>query len=137
MSHSTNYRDTFILVAEDSTAEAGTVPPERAGKPTIAGLMYAMISENAYTFTSDDVIFGVHAERNGIPEEELDAARDAYFSTGRPCLRASDLTKRFGWGVHHDGDGHVALYGVETPEYARFRDAPGGVKVLRAMRSKR
>ncbi|MBO0826972.1 MAG: hypothetical protein J2P24_04245 [Streptosporangiales bacterium] len=30
---------------------------------------------------------------------------------------SSVLGKRYGWGVHADGDGHLALHGAETPEY--------------------
>jgi Family of unknown function (DUF6157) len=44
--HTTNYRDTFISVAEDCSATSGEVPPERSGKATIAGLHYAMIKTN-------------------------------------------------------------------------------------------
>src|SRR5690554_2457403 len=118
--HTTNYLETFIQVAEDSTARAGTVPPERGGKPTVALLTYRMISENPYAYTSDDVIFGVHAQRQGIPDGDLDEERAAYFSTGRACLRASDLGKRYGWGIHSDERGRVAVHGIESEEYARL-----------------
>ena len=53
-------------------------------------------------------------------------------------MRASPLTKRYGWGVHHDAAGRMALYGVGTAEYRRFAEgAVAGVEVVAAMRSKR
>jgi hypothetical protein len=140
--HTTNDRDSFIAVAPDSTALRGTEPPA-AVELSIASRTYRMIHESPYRHTSDDVIFTVHADRNGIPPEERDAARLAFFSKGQPCLRASDLGRRYGWGVHADREGRVALFGVETPEYAAFvsgeRTAADGrpVHVKAAMRSTR
>jgi Family of unknown function (DUF6157) len=138
--HTTNYLDTFIAVAEDSTAAGAAVPPERT--PTsVAELTFRMIAENPYRYTSDDVLFTVWAERRGIPEEDRAAARAAFFSKGQPCLRSSDLGKRYGWGVHSDAEGRVALVGLGCAEYAQFEAgvSPAGnpVTVKRAMRSSR
>jgi hypothetical protein len=47
------------------------------------------------------------------------AATDvAYFSKGQPCLRSSPLVKTFGWGVHHDSNGRIAIYGLGQEQYA-------------------
>jgi len=139
----TNYTDTFILVAEDSTADHGIEPPERGGQPTIAARIYRLIAEHPYQLTSDDVIFTVWADRNGIADGDRPAARVRFFSKGQACLRASDLGKKYGWGIHHDAEGCVALYGVETEEYRRFSSGnavteSGAPTVLtKAMRSSR
>jgi hypothetical protein len=140
---STNYVDTFIGVAEDSTVSAGKEPPEKPENPSIASRTFRMISEHPYRYTSDDVIFTVHAARKQIPPEARDEARSQFFSKGQPCLRASDLGKKYGWGIHSDSAGRVALYGVETEEYHRFTsgEAVTGsgapIEVKKAMRSKR
>lgn len=139
--HTTNYTRTFITVSEDSGAAAGTVPPARA-TPSVAALTYGRIAAAPYRWTSDDVLFAVHAERAGIPDGERDQARAAYFSVGRACLRSSPLGKTYGWGVHADEEGRVALYGVGTPEYERLAsgralDGDGEVTVVPAMRSRR
>jgi hypothetical protein len=134
--HSTNYANTFIAIAPDSAATEGVVPPLKEGKPSVAWRTWQMIAQNPYKFTSDEVIFGVFAERNGIPPEERSAARDAFFSKGQACLRASDLCKKYGWGIHHDAEERVALYPVESSEYAAFV-ASDEVDVKRAMRSAR
>lgn len=131
----TNYENTFIAVAPDCAADRGT-PPKESDRPSIALLTYRMIRDNPYAFTSDDVIFTVFADRKGIAPAERDAARKEFFSKGQACLRASDLGKRYGWGIHADSAGRVALYGVETPEYESFASGERGA-VVRAMRSKK
>lgn len=138
--HSTNYVDTFIAVAPDSSVDAATEPPARA-TPSVAELTYRMIAGHPYQHTSDDVIFTVWADRRGIAAADRVAARAEFFSKGQPCLRSSDLGKRYGWGVHADSDSRVALVPLASPEYAAFEAgaAPGGavVTVTRAMRSTR
>ena len=138
--HTTNYLDTFIAVADDSAAMAGTVPPSRP-EPSVAELTHAMIAANPYRYTSDDVIFTVWADRRGLDPQDRPAARAQFFAKGQPCLRSSDLGKRYGWGVHSDAEGRVAIYAVESAQYARLVagvDPSGGVAtVTRAMRSGR
>ena len=138
----TNYFDTLIAIADDCRATRGLVPPETAN-PSIAFRTWQLISENPYRYTSDEVIFAVHADRHGIADAERPAAREQFFSKGRPCLRASDLGKKYGWGIHSDEQGRVALYGVGSPEYRalvageRLDGGGTGTTVTKAMRSKR
>lgn len=138
--HTTNYTDTFITVADDSTADGPIEPPARA-VPSVAERTYRMISEHPYEFTSDEVIFTVWADRVGLAEVDRASARAEFFSKGQPCLRSSDLGKRYGWGVHSDAEGRVALYPLGSREYEQLAagTAPDGepVTVLRAMRSRR
>jgi hypothetical protein len=139
--HTTNYSDTFICIAEDSMVSAGTPPPEKPENPSIAARAFRMISEHPYRYTSDDVVFTVYANRKQIPAAEREDARAAFFSKGQPCLRASDLGKKYGWGIHADGEGRIALYGVETDAYERLAsgvsDDGQPVSVTKAMRSSR
>jgi hypothetical protein len=138
--HTTNYVDTFIAVAPDSTTASATPPPERA-TPSVAERAFEMIAAAPYAHTSDDVIFTVWADRREIPAEERDAARAEFFSKGQACLRSSDLPKKYGWGVHADARSRVALYAVGSAEYVALAHgtAPDGtaVKVTPAMRSSR
>ncbi len=78
----------------------------------------------------------VHAMKNGIARKDLSRARAEFFSKGQPCLRASPVTKRYGWGVHSDSQGRVAIFAVESREYARLAKDKT-LKQLKAMRSKR
>ena len=136
-----DYVDTFIAVAEDCPAAAGTVTPETA-EPSVADLSHRLLAGQPYELTSADVLFTVHADRAGVPETERAAARREFFARDQACLRASPLGKRDGWGLHADAEGRLALVGRETPEYAELAagrvpgsDAP--VTVVRAMRSSR
>ena len=133
---STNYTGTFIQVADDCPTTAAEQPPVGDQAPTVAALQYALIAEHPYQFTSDDVQFEVYATRRGIPAEERAAARQAFFSKGQPCLRASPLGKRYGWGIHHDDDCRVALVPLGSDECQTLAADPT-VKQLKAMRSKR
>ena len=134
--HTTNYQDTFIAVADDCPAASGEVPPLKGNKKSVANLTFELLAGQPYRYTSDDVLFLVHAIRHDLTKEELPEARVTFFSKGQPCLRASPLTKRYGWGVHSDDKGRVALYGRETDTYDQFLQNDQ-VKVVKAMRSAR
>ncbi|MBD2844886.1 hypothetical protein IDH44_06750 [Paenibacillus sp. IB182496] len=124
------------MVAEDCSAIAAEIPAAKGDKVTAAVRQYQLIAEHPYRYTSDDVLFQVHAERHEFPAQEWGAAREQYFAKGQACFRASPLGKRYGWGIHADEEGRLALYGVETMDYDRLASDPE-LKVLRAMRSKR
>ena len=130
--HSTNYYDTFIEIAEDSPVDFGEVPLVK--KETVATLQFDIISKNPYKYTSDDILFKVFAKKNGLTESELEKARHTFFSKGQPCLRASPLTKRYGFGIFSDKEGKIAIYGAETKEYKMFINDPL-IKKVKAMRS--
>lgn len=134
--HSTNYYDTFIEVSEDCPSRQGVPPQHPVNKETIAAMQFARIRDNPYRYSSDDLLFEIHAIRKGIPAEEREKARATFFSKGQACLRSSPLVKRYGWGIHHNAEGKVALYGAETPEYGAFLDRED-VKKVKGMRSKR
>jgi len=134
--HTTNYFDTFIQVAEDSQAKTGEVPPMKGSEKTVANIQFEMICNQPYRYTSDDVLFETYATRQGFDKSELAAEREKFFSKGQPCLRASPLTKRYGWGVHSNSEGKVALYSRDSEEYEKF-STDAKVETVKAMRSKR
>lgn len=129
----TNYFDTFITVSGDCPAEGGLTPTKAGG---VAQLQHQLLSDAPYSLTSDDLLFEVHARRRGIAEADRGAARAAFFAKPQACLRASPLVKRYGWGIHHDREGRVALYGVESSEYAAFCERDD-LKVVAGIRSRR
>ncbi|MCS5723030.1 DUF6157 family protein [Herbiconiux sp. CPCC 203407] len=67
---------------------------------------------------------------------ELDADLERFFAKGQPCLRASPLGKRYGWGTHHDLEARVALYALGTADYDRLLNDPALIQKA-AMRSSR
>lgn len=138
--HTTNYRNTFIQVSEDCPVQSGVIPPFRAGKPTVAGLQHAMIFSKPYAYTSDQVIFATSAAGRALnasaPKEVRQQEFEMFFSKGQACMRASALGKQFGWGVHADAIGRIAIYPVECDTYHKLSNDQQ-IKQLRAMRSKR
>ena len=140
MPEGVNYTGTFIAAADDCPVDRGTVPAERGGKPTVASLQFRMLRDHPYELTSEDVIFETSAERRRLdPDaaaEEVARLRKEFFARPQACLRASPLPKRFGWGLHFDEQGRVALYGVETEDYRRLSQDPSLVQ-LKALRSSR
>lgn len=129
----TNYRNAFIAVSADCPAAQGKRPVKDG---SVAGLQHALLRESPYTFTSDDLLFEVHARRTGVEAGDRPQAREAFFAKPQACLRASPLVKQHGWGLHHDGEGRVAAYGVETDEYRALLSSPD-VTVVPGMRNRR
>ena len=134
--HTTNYINTFITVAIDTKLTQGTIPPQRSNKKSLATLHYELLSKYPYKYTSDDFFLKVYAIRNDLTANELEIQRQKFFSKVQPCFRASPLTKQYGWGVHSDKNGKIALFGMETKEYQNFIEK-SDIKKISAMRSAR
>jgi hypothetical protein len=133
--HTTNYANTLILIADDCPVTTAVVPLVKDNK-TVANLQYELLIDNPYRYTSDDVLFAVHAQQAGIARADMEEARKVFFSKGQACFRASPLTKRYGWGVHANAEGRIALYACDSEEYRRLA-ATDGVQTVKAMKSAR
>ena len=131
-----NYYDTLIEVADDCPATEAQVPQTRSGKKTKAVVEYELLVENPYTYTEEDIAFEVYAVLHDIPKTSRPRERKRFLSKGHPHLRVSALAKRYGWGMHNNADGKIALIAVESPEYRRLMNDPRTTKV-KAFRSKR
>lgn len=134
--HTTNYIDTFIEVADDCPASGGEIPPAKSDKKSVARLQYDLIAMSPYRYTSDDILFLVFTERNTIAQKDWRKAREEFFSKGQACLRSSPLTKRYGWGIHCNEAGKIALYGRQSQEYQKWVNDKN-LKKVKAMRSTR
>lgn len=134
--HTTNYANTFIAIADDCPVSKAEIPAVKGENKTVANLQFEMVYDHPYKYTSDDILFTVHATRNKIAAKDLKAEREKFFSKGQPCFRASPLTKRYGWGVHNDANGKMAIYAVDSKEYKKFL-ADKKLEQVKAMRSKR
>jgi hypothetical protein len=136
-----SYTDTFIRVATDCPATRGVVPVARGDRKPVHVLQYELLSEHPYRYTHEDLLFEVHVRHKAIPADEREARvreiRAELFAKPHSCLRASLLPKRYGWGIHYDRAGRIALYPMESEAYRRFTQEGGGTKLLTAMRSKR
>ncbi|MCB9230312.1 MAG: hypothetical protein H6581_01500 [Bacteroidia bacterium] len=136
MEHTTNYFNAFIEISEDSPRQAGEIPPLKGDKKSIANLQFEMVYDHPFKYTSDDVIFGVHAIRKEFSGGELEEERQIFFSKGQPCFRASPLTKQYGWGVYSNAEGKIALFAADSEEYRQYV-ANDSIPKVKAMRNKR
>ena len=108
----TNLPNTFISVSDDCPVFMAEIPPKREPK-SIPQIEYEMLIDNPYKYTSDDVLYVANGERRGM-------SRDNYFARIQPDFRLSPLVKRYGWGVHIDKNGKIALYALGSGEYEIF-----------------
>jgi hypothetical protein len=131
----------IVLVAEDCPAPAATTPtPGRAG-PSVAQVQYELLVAEPFRWTEDDVLFESWWRRQDAAASasaaEKERARAEYLARPRPCLRASPLPTRFGWGLVFDDRDRVALCPVESPEYRAWAVGEGGVEVQKSFRRSR
>jgi hypothetical protein len=131
-----NYHDTLIEVADDCPVAEAQVPRARGAKRTKAVVEYELLSKHPYTYTEEDIAFQVYAVLHDIPEAIWPTERMTFLSKGHPHLRVSPLPKRYGWGIHNNAEGKIALIAVESPEYKRLMNDPRTTKI-KAFRSSR
>ena len=79
-------------------------------------MQYNHIKKNPYKYSSDDIIFMIYAKRNNLKEKN----KELFFSKGQPCLRSSPLVKRYGWGIHFNSNGKIALVEQNSIEYSHL-----------------
>ena len=131
-----NYYDTLIEVAVDCPATEAQVPQARGAKKTKAVVEYELLVEHPYTYTEEDIAFEVYAVLHEIPKAIWPAERKKFLSKSHPHLRVSALAKRYGWGVHNNTDGKIALIAVESAQYKQLMNDPRTTKI-KAFRSTR
>lgn len=134
--HSTNYKNTFIVVADDCPVTEAQVPPIKGNKQTVANIQFDFLIKHPYHYTSDDVIFEVFAIKNEIIKSNYKGAREDFFSKGQACMRCSPLTKRYGWGVHCNEEQKIALIPFGTKEYNEHLNDKK-LTIVKAMKSKK
>jgi hypothetical protein len=131
-----NYYDTLVEVADDCPVSAAQVPQARGGKKAKAVVEYELLVEHPYSYTEEDIAFEVYALLHEIPKAKWPTERRKFLSKGHPHLRVSALAKRYGWGIHNNAEGKIALIAVESREYEQLLNDPHTTKV-KAFRSKR
>lgn len=131
-----SYKNTLITISEDSKVADAVVPALRNGKPTIASIEYEIIKNNPYKYTQEDVQFKTYLIKNQIEKENVDELREQFFSKPKACFRASPLVKNYGWGIHYDEFGKIAIFEVNSEKYNQLLNEDHITK-LKGMRSKR
>ena len=127
---------THILITPAPDCPTGTAekPPPRQN-PSRAVLEYQMLTAAPYTLDHRAFTHAIHralAATSGTPALDV----DRFHSKGQPCMRASPLTKRYGWAAHYDAEGKLALVDPASAAFATLSADPG-LPVKAAMRSRR
>jgi uncharacterized protein DUF6157 len=133
---SMNYYDTLIEVADDCPAMEAQVPQATGAKKTKAVVEYELLAKHPYKYTEEDIAFETYAVLHDIPKAIWITERKKFLSKGHPHLRVSALAKRYGWGIHNNAKGKIALVAVESPEYKHLLNDRRITKI-KAFRSKR
>ncbi|GAB6258088.1 DUF6157 family protein [Peribacillus sp. NPDC055009] len=131
-----SYKNTLITISEDSKVTSAKVPVIKNEKPTIAYIEHDLINNNPYKFTQEDVQFKTFLIKSQIEEENTAELREQFFSKPKACFRASTLVKNYGWGIHYDNQGKIAIYDVNSKMYNQLLKQADITK-LKGMRSKR
>lgn len=135
-----SYTNTFIKVADDCPVDKSEIPVSKKDKKPLHLIQYELLKENPYSFDHEGLIYEVFIKHKEFPEEvvekDSEKIKAELFSKSHPCLRASALTKRYGFGAHYDDKGRIALYPMESKEYKAFI-ADKNTKILPAMKTKR
>lgn len=137
-----SYTNTFIHISADCPAESSVVPVSGRAKRTAYEIEYELLANNPYKFTEKQLIYEIHIRHKHLPEEHVNNHAEEIwaelFKKPHPCLRASQLPKKFGWGIHYDENGRIAIFGMESEEYLAFTTSGEDKPVLLpAMRSRR
>ncbi|MEK3890488.1 DUF6157 family protein [Bacillus sp. FSL K6-3431] len=131
-----SYKDTFITISEDSNLASSIVPVPRNKKPTVASIEYDLIKNNPYKYTQEDVQFETYLIKNQSELNNINDLRELFFTKTKACFRASPLVKKYGWGIHYDDQGKIAIYDVKSETYNQFLKTDN-ISIIKGMRSKR
>ena len=134
--HTTNYTNILIEIAEDSPVSASVIPVVKNDKKTIANYQFEKLSKKPLKYTSDELLFEIFVERNDISLSELEEEKKNFFSKGQACLRTSPLAKKNGFGIFHNQDSKVKLIPAESKEYEELLK-DNSVKKVKAMKTKK
>lgn len=131
-----SYKNTLITISEDSKVSSAKVPVIKNEKPTIAYIEHDLINNNPYKFTQEDVQFKTYLIKNQMEAENAAELQEQFFSKSKACFRASPLVKNYGWGIHYNNQGKIAIYDVNSEMYNQLLKQDDITK-LKGMRSKR
>jgi hypothetical protein len=135
-----SYTNTFIKVAVDCPVDKSEIPVTKKDKKPLHLIQYELLKDNPYTLDHEELIYESFVRQKEIPadtlKEDSEKIKAELFSKGHPCLRASALTKRYGFGAHYNEKAKIAIYPLESKEYKEFI-ADEGIKIIPAMKTKR
>ena len=114
--------NTLITIAESSSNRSISVESKN-GTPTVASTLFEVLKNHPYEFKQSELFYEVHVSRLKKDPEQLKLASYK--------LQRSELCSLYGWGIHGDKTGKLALVPCDTKFYELlFNDT--GIKKKKA-----
>ena len=117
-------REELIVIAQDSPAMRSEEPPDNGATKTISRVQYEVLAENPYKFSEREFYHEVHVVRRGRSDLRIENYN----------IKRLALVKRYGWGIHRNSDGKLALVVCESNRYRELL-ADSLVKKTKAYRN--
>ena len=139
-----HWTNMLVAVSPDCPVYEGVEPVSKRDAKPAHVIQYELLSQNPYVYTFEEQLFEVYMRHKGYSSEmgeaEKERVREELLAKSHPCMRASMLPKKYGWGVHYNHEGKIALYGMESEAYQTLlEEAKRGetMELQLAMRSSR
>lgn len=104
---SRSVREELIEVAEDCPVEHAMEPPDGSPKKTIPRITYEVLINNPYMYTEIELFHEIHLARRNRPGLKIESYN----------IKRSRLVQMFGWGIHRNPEGKLALVAMESEKY--------------------
>lgn len=111
----------LILVAEDTQAIKAQEPPNSRIPKTIVRIAYEVLSEEDYKYSEAEYHYEVHVKRR----EKEDLKIHNY------NIKRSPLLQKYGWGIHRNTEGKLALVAMESERYSELKKTIKNTKSFR------
>jgi len=131
-----SFLNTFIRISPDCPEPAGIEPSCRGGKKPVHLIHLELLQKSPYHFTHEQLLVEGEFLREPSTGETKQEIRTRLKEKSLPCLRTSQLAKRYGWGFHFDAKGKIAAYAAGSEGYRKL-SADSVIEQVAGMRSKR
>lgn len=121
---SRSHREELIEVAEDCPVDHAVGPPAEKPEKTVARIAYEVLTESPYGYTEIEFFHEVHVVRRNRPDLKIESYN----------IKRSPLVQTFGWGIHRNPDGKLALVAMESD---RYRELQGAIKRTKSYRKRK
>jgi Family of unknown function (DUF6157)/T5orf172 domain len=105
-------QEELIEVAEDYPNKYAQEPPNGTSK-TISRIEYELLIANPYKFTERELFYKVHVVHRNRPDLKIDSYN----------IKRSLLVQSFGWGLHRNNEGKLALVAIESDRYKELQES--------------
>lgn len=109
----------LITKSPDSKIKRAIHPANKRAHQTITQIYFEELIRNPYGFTEEELRHRVHVE--------LRKRRDLKLKSY--SIKRSELLKKYGWGLHVDSAGRLALVGCDGKRYKELTRNPRVLKI--------